>query len=299
MFVVFAAFLRRSARPPALIPSCASCWYRSPSVAGLIVALVGTFSLSRYKFERAGLVSTILNAVIAVAGPLFVGALIFSLSIVLDQLLLESALVRQGRIRLDAGRAQAKARRISRSGSTPCIACSPDLRSTGAIAVGRLALHQHQSLSRCMRSIATGSYAPFSARRASARRTFHRVRRRTIRACTSCPRPRRKGKGLHPRQRLASVPRHQHRAQHRLLEAAGVAGAQGGAIYCQPAALWHSSRSYPLAKESGNIGTRPSAPIGQPGIGEQQGISLGTAMAISGAAANPEHGLQLLAPAAF
>jgi hypothetical protein len=52
-----------------------------------------------------------------------------------------------------------------------------------------------------------------------------------------------------------------------------------------------SSRSYPLAKESGNIG---DAPVGayRPSqeYGEPQGMSLGTAMAISGAAANPNMG---------
>src|SRR5262249_14278504 len=56
-------------------------------VVGLLIALVGTSNLSRFNFGTQGVTSFLTDLAIAVAGPMFVVALIFSLSIALDQML--------------------------------------------------------------------------------------------------------------------------------------------------------------------------------------------------------------------
>ncbi len=57
-------------------------------LVGLLIALIGTSNLSRFNFGTQGLASFITDLAIAVAAPMFVGALIFSLSIALDRILL-------------------------------------------------------------------------------------------------------------------------------------------------------------------------------------------------------------------
>jgi hypothetical protein len=88
MFVIFAGFL-------AEISSTSSAYFIMwfvlvpiTATTGLVVAVTGAFSLSRHQFSKGSVLSTMLNAGISVVGPLFIGALIFTLSIMLDQILL-------------------------------------------------------------------------------------------------------------------------------------------------------------------------------------------------------------------
>src|SRR5262249_44786300 len=61
-------------------------------LAGLLIALFGSSNLSRFNTDMRGVVSAFMSLALTVASPLFVGALIFSLSIGLDQLLLDGHL---------------------------------------------------------------------------------------------------------------------------------------------------------------------------------------------------------------
>jgi len=88
VFLTFAGFLAGALDTPTVpffvayfvVPVCA-LW-------GLVIALVGTFSMTRFTFESRGIVSILMNTALAAAAPLFVGAMIFSLSIGIDYLLL-------------------------------------------------------------------------------------------------------------------------------------------------------------------------------------------------------------------
>ncbi len=92
IFLTFAGFLAGALDTPTIpffvfyfvVPICA-LW-------GLVIALVGTFSLTRFTFEPHGIVSILMNTALAAAAPLFVGAMIFSLSIGLDYVLLDGHL---------------------------------------------------------------------------------------------------------------------------------------------------------------------------------------------------------------
>jgi len=92
IFLTFAGFLAGALDTPTVpffvfyfvLPICA-LW-------GLVIALVGTFSLTRFTFEPHGIVSILMNTALGAAAPLFVGAMIFSLSIGLDYVLLDGHL---------------------------------------------------------------------------------------------------------------------------------------------------------------------------------------------------------------
>jgi hypothetical protein len=92
IFLTFAGFLAGALDTPAvsffvgyfMVPICV-LW-------GLVIALVGTFSTTRFTFERRGIASILMNTALGAAAPLFVGAMIFSLSIGLDYLLLDGHL---------------------------------------------------------------------------------------------------------------------------------------------------------------------------------------------------------------
>ena len=57
-------------------------------VAGLVVALLGTSNVVRFDFGLKGVVSILADALAALAAALFIGALVFTLSAALDQILL-------------------------------------------------------------------------------------------------------------------------------------------------------------------------------------------------------------------
>ncbi len=92
IFLIFAGFLAGALDTPTLpffvtyfvIPICI--------VWGFAIALVGTFSMTRFTFEPRSVLAVFMNAALAAAAPLFVGALIFTLSIGLDYLLLDGHL---------------------------------------------------------------------------------------------------------------------------------------------------------------------------------------------------------------
>jgi len=90
MFVTFAGFLTGIDSAPATEFFRFMRQWLVPIVVlmGLLIAIVGTSNLSRFNFGTRGVASFITDLAIAVAGPLFVGALIFSVSIALDYMLL-------------------------------------------------------------------------------------------------------------------------------------------------------------------------------------------------------------------
>ena len=90
MFVTFAGFLTGidSDAATAMFKFMREWLVPIVAVVGLLIALVGTSNLSRFNFGTQGLMSFITDLAIAVAAPMFVGALIFSLSIWLDFVLL-------------------------------------------------------------------------------------------------------------------------------------------------------------------------------------------------------------------
>ena len=57
-------------------------------IAGLIVALFGTSNIVRFDFGLKGVVSILADGIAALAAALFIGALVFTLSVALDQILL-------------------------------------------------------------------------------------------------------------------------------------------------------------------------------------------------------------------
>jgi hypothetical protein len=292
MFVIFAGFLAEiSATSSAyfmmryvLVPITVAC--------GLVIALIGTFSLSRYRAERKGVVTLVVNAVVSVAGPLFVGALIFSLSIVLDQILLDRHLFASPAFRDMLTALKASPPDLTRWFDTLyslfvgfALSGSMAVVASRAININRFSLHALYR-NRLIRAFLGASRErtpdPFTGLDTRDDPRMHQLWSQAD------------SKGLWPeRDRRDWRPFHVVNLTLNIVSSKRLAWQERKAapFTISPLHCGTSSRAYPAAKESGNIDDmpvgayRPSTEYGDP-----QGMTLGTAMAISGAAANPNMG---------
>jgi hypothetical protein len=261
-------------------------------LAGLAIALFGSSSLSRFNVGAKGIIAVILNLALAIAAPLFVGALIFSLSIGLDHLLLGRHLF-----------------------AIPLIAKIVDGPDAGA--------HDYTNLFFALQWLFVGLAVAvivdiYASRRININRfSLHALyRNRLIRAFLGASRertpnpftgfdeadsprlhelwPARGADGKWPKRSPTDWrPFHVVNMTMNIVSAKRLAWQERKAapFTVSPLHCGTSSRSYPLGKESGNVGDlqvgayRPSQTFGG-----AHGLSLGTAMAISGAAASPNMG---------
>lgn len=261
-------------------------------LTGLLIAVFGSSNLSRFNSEMRGILSVFMNLALAVASPLFVGALIFSLSIGLDWLLLDGHL----------------------------FANPPASRLDGEPGAG---LQDYTSYLFVLQWLAIGLAVAmvvhiYASRRININRfSLHALyRNRLIRAFLGASRertpdpftgfdqadsprmselwPARGADGRWTRRPLTDWrPFHVVNMTMNIVSAKRLAWQERKAapFTASPLHCGTSSRSYPLGKESGNIGDRPvGAYRPSQTYGGQHGMSLGTAMAISGAAASPNMG---------
>jgi hypothetical protein len=261
-------------------------------VTGLAIALFGSSSMSRFNAGTKGLGAVIVNLALAVASPLFVGALIFSLSVVLDHLLLDRHLL-----------------------AVPLIMKIPNGSNAGAPDYGNFSI---ALLWLCIGFAVAVIVDIYASRRININRfSLHALyRNRLIRAFLGASRERTPDpftgfdEGDSPRMfelwpargsdgKWAKRPANDWRPFHVVNMTMNIVSAKrlawqerkAAPFTVSPLHCGTSSRSYPLGKETGNIGDlpvgayRPSRTYGDP-----RGMSLGTAMAISGAAASPNMG---------
>jgi hypothetical protein len=300
MLVTFAGFLTAINSKSALNFYSIMTYWIVPvtGLAALVIALVGTSSLSRFNFGIKGTISLIVDTAITIAAPLFVGALIFALSTALDLLLLGRHLFDpqfQLMIR-DLASAPPKFDSWLATLEPIFLGCLGSLVLavfvSRCVNINRFSLHALYR-NRLIRAFLGASRKrkpdPFTGFDGGDDPLMHEL----------WPKPeagaaRREAGGWRPfhiiNLTLNIVSSNRLAWQERKAAPFTVS-----ALHCGT-----SSRSYSTAKESGNTGEqrdgayRPSTKYGSP-----QGISLGTAMAISGAAANPNMGYHSSPSVAF
>ncbi len=291
IFLIFAGFLAGALDIPSVwffvtyfvIPICI--------VWGVAIALVGTFSMSRFTFEPRSVLSVLMNAALGAAAPLFVGALIFSLSIGLDYLLLDGHLFGP------------KFRTMTNAlkGATPdytlwhqilgqllvgfVLAAVVGFIASASININRFSLHALYR-NRLIRAFLGASRErtpdPFTGLDPDDDRCMHQLW------------PQRDAKGYWPdRDADDWRPFHVLNLTLNIVSSKRLAWQERKAapFTISPLHCGTSCKSETSTKDAGNAEAhdagayRPSSTYGDP-----DGISLGTAMAISGAAANPNMG---------
>jgi hypothetical protein len=287
-FVVFAGFLAEISSTSTAFFIMRYIVVPITAVGGFVVALAGAFSLSRYKLARRGIV----NAAIPFVGPLFVGALLFTLSILLDELTLGRHLFAK-----NAFGAMLEALRRSPPDLSPwietlehlfigfAIAALIAVASSKCININRVSLHALYR-NRLIRAFLGASRErmpdPFTGLDPEDDPRMHAL----------WPSP--DAKGNWPARDGADWrPFHIVNLTLNIVSSKRLAWQERKAapFTVSPLHCGTGSRTYSSAKESGNVedvpvgAFRPSRDYGAP-----RGMSLGTAMAISGAAANPNMG---------
>jgi hypothetical protein len=301
MFVTFAGFLTAINSKSALnFYSIMTSWIVPATVlVSLLIALVGTSSLSRFNFGARGTISVLMNMVITIAAPLFVGALIFALSTALDLLLLGRHLFDpqfQGMIG-DLAAAPPRFGKWFATLKPLLLGCLGSLILavilSRSININRFSLHALYR-NRLTRAFLGASRKrrpdPFTGLDGGDDPLMHELWPKEDKGDGA----RRDGSGWRPfhiiNLTLNIVSSNRLAWQERKAAPFTVS-----ALHCGT-----SSRSYSTAKESGNASEqrdgafRPSVKYGSP-----RGLSLGTAMAISGAAANPNMGYHSSPSVAF
>ena len=194
-------------------------------LSGIVSAVLGHSSGTPAKSEAAGWTGLSLNIVLAITVPIFLASLIIGLSVGIDWSLLGGWLFdwRRGRVSGAAGSLDWFWLLIG-LGITGTIGVFASL----CININWFSMHSLYR-NRLIRAFLGASHALRRPIRSpvSTRRTIRRWR--SSRAAK---------KGLAaPGRQMAPVPRHQCRAQSRVVETSGMAGAQGGVLHHEPAAL--------------------------------------------------------------
>ena len=257
-------------------------------VAGVIVALIGTSNIVRFNFGLKGVVSILAEGIAALAAALFIGALVFTLSAALDQVLLHvspvdpsfDAMIRG----LSASPKDYSAWAITLSylagGLALCVLF------TGAVSrlinINRFSLHEIYR-NRLTRAFLGASRVrnpdPFTG--------FDEADDVPMRALWPSPQPAlgESGGGWRPFH-IINLTLNIVSADRLAWQERKAAPFTVSPLHCGT-----SSKSYHPPRDRGSVGGRPEGAYRPSRLyGGPHGISLGTAMAISGAAANPNMG---------
>jgi hypothetical protein len=294
MFVTFAGFLTtiRSTSASNLYLLLAYWIVPITAVAGLIVAIFGTSNLSRFNFASRGIAPALTEMALAIAAPLFVGALIFSLSIALDHLLLGRHLFADPAFGVLLGELKSSPPVYShwtdtlvRLGLGFAVCALLAVLASRCININRFSLHAlyRNRLGRAFLGASRHRTPnPFTGFDEHDDPPMHALWPRKP-----------EGGGRATAEAGGWRPFHVLNLTLNIVSARRLAWQERKAapFTVSPLHCGTSNRSYRSAKDSGNVGERregayrPSRRYGGP-----QGMTLGTAMAISGAAANPNMG---------
>ncbi len=283
MFVVFAGFLHPLTPHFYIVMT----YWIVPITGfiGLVIALLGSSSFSRFNFGARGIVSILMDVFFNVAASLFLGALIFSISVALDHALFRQDLFAAGPNYMFAG-----------------------LKTSLPKWLWVLQRLTFAFLSCAFLALATSLFININ------RFSLHALfRNRLVRSFLGASRPRKpdpftgfderddpRMHELWPRDRNdAQAARASWRPFHIVNLTLNVVSAKrlawqerkAAPFTVSPLHCGTSSKSEPSRRESGSEGDSPRGAYRPTELyGGPRGISLGTAMAISGAAANPNMG---------
>jgi hypothetical protein len=285
MFVVFAGFLHPLT--PHFYIVMAYWIVPISGFVGLVIALLGSSSISRFNFGARGIVSILMDVFFNVAASLFLGALIFSISVALDHALFRQDLFAAGPNYMFAGLKTnpPKWLWVLERLTLAFLSCAFLALATSLfININRFSLHA-LFRNRLVRSFLGASRPrkpdPFTG-------------------FDECDDPRMHELWKQRGSNAAAAASESWRPFHIVNLTLNVVSAKrlawqerkAAPFTVSPLHCGTSSKSAPSTKrESGNVedcpcgAYRPAELYGGPG-----GISLGTAMAISGAAANPNMG---------
>jgi hypothetical protein len=292
IFLVFAGFLAAFLEAGSLLGFFLIYFVAPTSVVwGLVVALVGTFSATRFTFEPKSVLAILMNAALALAAPLFVGALIVSLSIGLDYLLLERHLFGPAfdsivePLKGETPDYVAWIETLGRILAGLVIAAVVGFIASRCININRFSLHALYR-NRLIRAFLGASRVrtpdPFTGLDENDDPRMHQL----------WPRPDAMGRWPN-RDPDEWRPFHIVNLTLNIVSSKRLAWQERKAapFTVSPLHCGTSSKSETVAKEAGNAEAREAGAY-RPSLtyGDPEGITLGTAMAISGAAANPNMG---------